>query len=43
MKLYLVQHGDALTKESDPDRPLSDRGRADVTEMDPISWTANRT
>ena len=33
MKLYLVQHGDALPKESDPRRPLSDRGRVDVERM----------
>jgi phosphohistidine phosphatase len=30
MKLYLVQHGDAVAKEVDPERPLSARGRADV-------------
>jgi phosphohistidine phosphatase len=30
MRLYLVQHGDALPKEVDPDRPLSEKGRADV-------------
>lgn len=30
MRLYLVQHGDALSKDIDPDRPLSDKGRADV-------------
>ena len=30
MKLYLVQHGDAVAKEVDPKRPLSDRGRKDV-------------
>ena len=30
MKLYLVQHGDALAKEIDPERPLSERGRGDV-------------
>ncbi len=30
MKLYLVQHGEALAKEVDADRPLSDRGRQDV-------------
>ncbi|MEM7224742.1 MAG: phosphohistidine phosphatase SixA [Pseudomonadota bacterium] len=33
MKLYLLQHGEALAKEIDPDRPLSDRGRADVTRL----------
>jgi phosphohistidine phosphatase len=30
MRLYLVQHGEALPKEEDPDRPLSKRGRRDV-------------
>lgn len=30
MTLYLVQHGEALAKEVDPDRPLSGRGRDDV-------------
>ena len=33
MKLYLMQHGDALVKEVNPDRPLSDRGRADVQRI----------
>jgi phosphohistidine phosphatase len=33
MVLYLVQHGDALSKSEDPERPLSDRGRADVKRM----------
>ncbi|MFC1504866.1 phosphohistidine phosphatase SixA [Spirochaetota bacterium] len=27
MKLYLVQHGDAVSKEEDPERPLSQRGK----------------
>ncbi len=30
MKLYLVQHGDALSKEIDPERPLSEKGQHDV-------------
>jgi len=30
MRLYLVQHGEALPKEVDSDRPLSDRGRQDI-------------
>jgi phosphohistidine phosphatase len=30
MKLYLVQHGMALPKEVDPDRPLSEVGRTEV-------------
>lgn len=33
MKLFLVQHGDALAKDIDPDRPLSDRGSADVRQV----------
>jgi len=33
MKLYLVQHGDALPKETDPERRLSDKGRGDVQRM----------
>jgi phosphohistidine phosphatase len=27
MKLYLVQHGEAKTKEESPDRPLTDEGK----------------
>ena len=30
MELYLMQHGEARTKEEDPDRPLTDAGRATV-------------
>ncbi|UCE84916.1 MAG: phosphohistidine phosphatase SixA [Deltaproteobacteria bacterium] len=33
MRLYLVQHGHALAKEVDPDRPLSDAGRGDVERL----------
>lgn len=33
MRLYIVQHGDAVPKEIDPDRPLSDRGRADIQQL----------
>ena len=33
MKLYLVQHGDALSKEVDPGRGLSDQGKEDITNM----------
>ena len=33
MHLYLVQHGDALSKDEDPDQPLSDKGRKDVGRM----------
>ncbi|MGF1640363.1 MAG: phosphohistidine phosphatase SixA [Rhodospirillales bacterium] len=30
MRLYLVQHGEAVAKEVHPDRPLTDKGRDDV-------------
>ena len=33
MRLYLVQHGDAVPKDVDPGRPLSDQGRADIKRL----------
>ena len=33
MKLYLVQHGEAVPKSEDPERPLTDQGRDDVTRV----------
>ncbi|HAJ92354.1 MAG TPA: phosphohistidine phosphatase SixA [Gammaproteobacteria bacterium] len=30
MKLYLLQHGEAVSKQEDPGRPLSERGVQDV-------------
>jgi phosphohistidine phosphatase len=33
MRLYLVQHGEALPKQVDPERPLSEQGRADVARI----------
>jgi len=33
MKLYLVQHAEALPKDVDPARPLSQRGRADAQQV----------
>ena len=33
MKLYLVQHGKALAKAEDPERPLSERGEQDVRNV----------
>lgn len=33
MKFYLVQHGEACTKEVDPDRPLTERGRDTVERI----------
>ncbi len=33
MRLYIVQHGDAVPKDVDPDRPLSEQGRADIARL----------
>jgi phosphohistidine phosphatase len=33
MTVYLVQHGNPVPKEEDPDRPLSAQGRIDVEKM----------
>ena len=33
MKLYLVQHGEAVPKEVDSERPLSNRGRQDAERL----------
>ncbi|MGH8119554.1 MAG: phosphohistidine phosphatase SixA [Gammaproteobacteria bacterium] len=33
MRLYLVQHGEAVAKEKDPERPLSARGKSDVMRI----------
>ncbi len=33
MRLLLVQHGEACAKDVDPDRPLTDRGAADVDRL----------
>ena len=33
MKLFLMQHGDAVATEIDPDRPLSEQGRSDVQRL----------
>ena len=33
MKLYLVRHGQAVSSEVDPQRPLSQQGRADVEKV----------
>jgi phosphohistidine phosphatase len=40
MNLYLMQHGDALPKATDPNRPLSERGRADVERVAAFLKTA---
>ena len=33
MKLYLVQHAKAASKDVDPQRPLSDQGRRDIQKV----------
>jgi phosphohistidine phosphatase len=33
MNLYLVQHGEARSKEEDPSRPLSEKGREEVKKV----------
>lgn len=33
MKLYLVQHAEALSTETDPNRPLSEKGLSDAAKM----------
>ncbi len=33
MRLYLVQHGEATSKETDPNRPLTGKGKKDVSRM----------
>ena len=40
MRLYLVQHGDAMPKDLDPDRPLSDQGRGDIRRL--AEWLASQ-
>jgi phosphohistidine phosphatase len=33
VRLYLVQHGEAVPEDVDPTRPLAERGRADVRQV----------
>jgi phosphohistidine phosphatase len=33
MEVYLVQHGEAVPESQDPERPLADRGRAEVDSV----------
>lgn len=40
MKLYLAQHGHAVDKTVDPDRPLSAQGREDVSRIAGLLKTA---
>jgi phosphohistidine phosphatase len=38
-RLYLLRHGEAKSKEEDPERGLTDTGRTDVTRM--ATWAAS--
>ncbi len=33
MRLYIIQHGEAVSKEDDPDRPLSNQGKQDIQKI----------
>ena len=33
MKVYLVRHGEAVSSQSDPQRPLSEQGHADIKKV----------
>ena len=33
MKLYLVQHGEACSKDVDPERPLTEQGQKDIDHL----------
>ena len=33
MRIYLIQHGVAISKDVDPDRPLDEQGRKDVEQV----------
>jgi phosphohistidine phosphatase len=33
IRLYLIQHGEALPRSENPERPLTERGRDDVTRV----------
>lgn len=40
MRIFMVQHGEAKTKEEDPDRPLSDSGIYQVKKM--AGWLSKK-
>lgn len=40
MRLYLMQHGVAKSKDEDPDRPLTDAGRAEVERVAAVAERA---
>ena len=41
MRIYLVQHGEALAEDRDPARPLSEAGRRDVAALARFLETSN--
>ena len=41
MKLYLMRHGDAVSEHSDPNRPLSPRGKTEVQKVAQFLKAAN--
>ena len=41
MRLFIVQHGHAVAKDVDPDRPLSEQGRHDVEMLEEYLATHN--
>lgn len=53
MRLYLIQHGDAVEKALDPERPLTEHGRRDVERVAafvdaagirvPVIWHSGKT
>lgn len=43
MRLYLVQHGEALSADDDPARPLSEAGRRDVAALAQFLETSGLT
>jgi phosphohistidine phosphatase len=43
MKLYLIQHGEAVSKQEDPGRPLSERGLRDVQALAALLGNAGVT
>ena len=38
MRVYLMQHGKPVSKEEDPGRPLSDKGKDEVGRMSEFLW-----
>lgn len=43
MKVYLVQHGDSVEADVDPDRPLSKKGREDIEKLGKFLAKSNLT